>query len=674
MLKSIARKGYKLPTPIQRKGIPPIMEGRDVVGMARTGSGKTAAFVVPMIERLRMHSAQVGARALILSPSRELALQTLKVVKEMSKHTDLRACMIVGGDGMEEQFGALAANPDVIVATPGRFMHLIIEMNLDLKTVEYVVFDEADRLFELGFAQQLTEILHKLPPTRQTLLFSATLPKLLADFAKAGLTDPVLVRLDLETKVSPDLETFFFNIPPAARTTVLLYLLRDIIPAEESTIVFVSTKHHAEFLQTLLGHAGVPNTYIYGSLDQTARKANLARFRAGIVKVLLVTDVAARGVDIPLLDNVINYDFPPSSKSFIHRVGRVARAGRRGRAYSLVTSDEIPYFVDLQLFLGRRLVHNATEVAKADPDYTQELVIGTVPQYLVDSETETVQNIIRGDATLANLVSVCTKAYNLYAKTRPPASKESFRRAKEMKELAIHPLFRDRIDPAEQSHAAYVASLAKFRPAETVFEIGKRGTNVVMANRRKAVAKVIERAKAAKRVTASGNEDGAEDEAPDFGASGSGTTQAGPSDFKDPEFYLSYVAPDADTERGYSMPDRDRVGGFSDAVASATTDLVADDPSEARAKGKGQLVWDKRKKNFVRDTLGSDNVKRIKTESGQRVPASFKSNRWVIVTARKRFVNRRQLALARPIWASSVGLLNPGRFVRPFIAGCVISS
>lgn len=155
--------------------------------MARTGSGKTAAFVIPMIERLRAHSARFGSRALIMSPSRELAIQTLKVVKEFSRGTDLKAVLLVGGDSLEEQFGSMSANPDIVIATPGRFLHLKVEMSLDLSSMQYVVFDEADRLFEMGFAAQLTEILHALPPSRQTLLFSATLPASLVEFARAGL-------------------------------------------------------------------------------------------------------------------------------------------------------------------------------------------------------------------------------------------------------------------------------------------------------------------------------------------------------------------------------------------------------------------------------------------------------------------------------------------------------
>ncbi|KAI2568129.1 DDX54 isoform 4, partial [Pan troglodytes] len=185
VFKGIMKKGYKVPTPIQRKTIPVILDGKDVVAMARTGSGKTACFLLPMFERLKTHSAQTGARALILSPTRELALQTLKFTKELGKFTGLKTALILGGDRMEDQFAALHENPDIIIATPGRLVHVAVEMSLKLQSVEYVVFDEADRLFEMGFAEQLQEIIARLPGGHQTVLFSATLPKLLVEFARA---------------------------------------------------------------------------------------------------------------------------------------------------------------------------------------------------------------------------------------------------------------------------------------------------------------------------------------------------------------------------------------------------------------------------------------------------------------------------------------------------------
>ena len=393
LLKAIARKGFSVPTPIQRKTLPVIMDDRDVVGMARTGSGKTAAFVIPMIEKLKSHNTKFGARGLILSPSRELALQTLKVVKEMGRGTDLKAVLLVGGDSLEDQFGMMAGNPDIVIATPGRFLHLKVEMDLDLSSIRYVVFDEADRLFEMGFAAQLTEILHGLPSNRQTLLFSATLPKSLVEFARAGLQEPSLVRLDAESKISPDLQNAFFALKSADKEGALLHILHEVIkmptgptevsrrieeqnsknkkrkrsevgkavnskesPTKHSTIVFAATKHHVDYLYSLLLEAGFATSYAYGSLDQTARRIQVQNFRQGISNILVVTDVAARGIDIPVLANVINYDFPSQPKIFVHRVGRTARAGQKGWSYSLVRDADAPYLLDLQLFLGRRLV------------------------------------------------------------------------------------------------------------------------------------------------------------------------------------------------------------------------------------------------------------------------------------------------------------------------------
>ena len=323
IISNIAKKGFRQPTPIQRKTIPLILQKRDIVGMARTGSGKTAAFVLPMIERLKGHSAKIGARAVIMSPSRELALQTHKVFREFSRGSDLRSVLLTGGESLEEQFGLMMSNPDVVIATPGRFLHLKVEMNLDLKSIEYVVFDEADRLFEMGFEEQLNELLAAFPVARQTLLFSATLPSSLVDFAKAGLTSPVLVRLDTETKVSENLEMLYLSSKNEEREANLLYLLQEAmqipvateeqlaeyrtkikddydsddsdskdklkakkkkkamirrkmpaaneLPSEHATIVFVPTRHHVEYITQLLKDCGYLVSYLYGCLLYTSR-------------------------------------------------------------------------------------------------------------------------------------------------------------------------------------------------------------------------------------------------------------------------------------------------------------------------------------------------------------------------------------------------------------------
>ena len=247
---------------------------------------------------------------------------------------------------MEDQFEELAQNPDIIIATPGRLMHHLAEVDgMSLRTVEYVVFDEGDSLFGMGFAEQLHKILLQLGENRQTLLFSATLPKALAEFAKAGLRDPEIVRID--DGISPDLTMKFFTVRSEEKIAALLYLVREQIGSEEQTIVFVSTKHHVEFLNILFREEGIEPSVSYGDMDPDARKIHISRFRARKTMLLIVTDIAARGIDIPLLDNVVNWDFPPKPKIFIHRVGRVARAGRTGTAYSFVTPEDMPYLLDL---------------------------------------------------------------------------------------------------------------------------------------------------------------------------------------------------------------------------------------------------------------------------------------------------------------------------------------
>lgn len=228
--KAIIRKGYRIPTPIQRKVISLVVSGRDVVAMARTGSGKTAAFLVPLIERLQEHSLQIGARGVVLSPTRELAEQTLKFTKELGAFTNLRSCLLIGGESLEDQFASLAANPDILIATPGRLMHHISQTTLTLSAVQLCVFDEADRLFEMGFADQIKEILNKMPEHRQICLFSATLPQILADFTSAGLHEPELVRLDTDTKISQDLRITFFTVRSEQKNGALITVRAATVP------------------------------------------------------------------------------------------------------------------------------------------------------------------------------------------------------------------------------------------------------------------------------------------------------------------------------------------------------------------------------------------------------------------------------------------------------------
>lgn len=681
IFKAIIHKGFKVPTPVQRKTIPLILQGDDVVGMARTGSGKTAAFLIPMLEKLKAHSAKTGARGLVLSPSRELALQTQKVCKELMKYTDLRSGCIVGGDSLDEQFEMIASNPDILIATPGRLLHLSVEMNLDLRTIEYVVFDEADRLFEMGFAVQLHEILSRLPPSRQTLLFSATLPKMLVDFAKAGLQEPTLIRLDVDTKISRDLEMAFFSVKDNEKEGALLYLLKNVIKlpkkthnddqtdikkykkkkadkkeqsgteADRQTIMFAATKHHVEYLANLLEIAGYQVSYVYGSLDQTARNIQINRFRNGVTNILVVTDVAARGIDIPILENVINYDFCGSSKVFVHRVGRAARAGRRGWAYSFVTSDELPYLVDLQLFLTRPIVLNGE---KEEYDYTSDLVIGTMPkEHLIDDQAWATDKISK-DAALEGIHKTAMNAYKLYNRTKPRAAAESYSRAKEiMKKRAynnLHPLLlNEQNQSAEEiERVNMIEAISGFRPAETIFEFGVRGSRkltpatVMMRGRRGVVDKIISAHKSKtqaesavldkpvekrdeKKVVDSLGGSVDEDELAKAFNIPEDKKKSKPQSFRDEEFYLSYTQKDANTERGYSMNNE---GSFMEQASKAQLDLTGDD-NEAIKKSQNMLRWDSKKRKFIRGTgIGSDNKKLIRTESGALISASYKSGRF----------------------------------------------
>ncbi|XP_027422460.1 ATP-dependent RNA helicase DDX54 isoform X1 [Bos indicus x Bos taurus] len=653
VFKGIMKKGYKVPTPIQRKTIPMILDGKDVVAMARTGSGKTACFLIPMFERLKTHSAQTGARALILSPTRELALQTMKFTKELGKFTGLKTALILGGDKMEDQFAALHENPDIIIATPGRLVHVAVEMNLKLQSVEYVVFDEADRLFEMGFAEQLQEIIGRLPGGHQTVLFSATLPKLLVEFARAGLTEPVLIRLDVDSKLNEQLKTSFFLVREDAKAAVLLHLLRNVVRPQDQTVVFVATKHHAEYLSELLATQGVSCAHIYSALDQTARKINLARFTHGKCSALIVTDLAARGLDIPLLDNVINYSFPAKGKLFLHRVGRVARAGRSGTAYSLVAPDEVPYLLDLHLFLGRALT---LARPPEEPSGTEggDGVLGRVPQGVVDDEDCGLRTSLEASLELRGLSRVANNAQQQYVRSRPAPSPESIKRAKELDlaGLGLHPLFSSRFQQEELQRLRLVDSIRNYRSRATIFEINASSRDLssqVMRAKREKDRKAIASFQQGRQERQEGpagptpslpapqeeqpeKEEVAGESVEDVFTEvvGRKRQQPGPqrgakrrreeARQRDQAFYIPYRPKDFDSERGLSIGGDG--GAFEQQVAGAALDLMGDE-AQSLTRGRQQLRWDRKKKRFVGQS-GQEDKKKIKTESGRYISSSYK--------------------------------------------------
>lgn len=715
LLKAITRKGFSVPTPIQRKTIPVIMDDQDVVGMARTGSGKTAAFVVPMIEKLKSHSTKVGARGLILSPSRELAMQTLKVVKELGRGTDLKSVLLVGGDSLEDQFAMMASNPDIVIATPGRFLHLKVEMDLDMSSIRYVVFDEADRLFEMGFAAQLTEILHGLPPTRQTLLFSATLPKSLVEFARAGLQEPSLIRLDTESKVSPDLQSAFFSVKSSDKEGALLYLLHEVIkmptgptgvaqqftdegapknakkrkrseannkdsPTQHSTLIFAATKHHVDYLHNLLTEAGFAVSHAYGSLDQTARKIQVQNFRTGVSNILVVTDVAARGIDIPILANVINYDFPSQPKIFIHRVGRTARAGRKGWSYSLVRDADAPYLLDLHLFLGRKLVLGREHVGQAN--FAEDVVLGCLPRDGLSQNCEWVNKVLDENGDINAQRGVAAKGEKLYMRTRNSASLESAKRAKDVVMSddwsSIHVLFNDESSNMEAVREKMLARIGGYRPQETIFEANNRRNGKFESDETIDTIKRIRTSRDNKKQRAQkaahsdlvensltdpngaekmDNKDAMQDDDEiDAGGEADNMSLASDTDlevtfssysqqpgkdktnkpaaasFQNPEYFMSYTPSNNNMaeDRGYGVHSGTGAN-FAQASRSAMMDLAGDEGAAGLGEPTKQLRWDKRHKKYVprqNDEDGSKGAKMVRGESGVKIAASFRSGRF----------------------------------------------
>eukprot|EP00178_Gracilaria_changii_P021224 TRINITY_DN63181_c0_g1_i1.p1 TRINITY_DN63181_c0_g1~~TRINITY_DN63181_c0_g1_i1.p1 ORF type:complete len:880 (+),score=141.49 TRINITY_DN63181_c0_g1_i1:386-3025(+) len=506
--KALAQAGYNFPTPIQRKVIPPILEGHDVVAMARTGSGKTAAFLAPLLHRLDANplltstaSRRNGPRALVIAPTRELVLQELRFCRMYSKHLkSIRTAVVVGGTPLDAQFAALALCPDILFATPGRLLQILAEMGarggLTIATSEIVVFDEADRLFEGTLAVETAALISQLKDkttesmnTRQTVLVSATMPHALAEFSKTGLRDNLkVVRLDADRSLSPTLATAFLSTrADLEKDAALQVVLRKMRQEGQSGIVFAATHRRVEYLTSLLKFCLSDEVRcIHGNMDQIARQESVKEFRKR-KGILIVTDVAARGIDLPELDIVVNYDMPATPKLFIHRIGRAGRAGRFGFAISLVSPDEISYMLDVFLFMGRELKYASVEETSNSDGSSFHLtamessfVYGSIPKDVVDEEVEFIRNAFE-DVDIEKAHTSAQNAHKLYTKTRGSASGESVRRAKLLntkdggrKYLPSHPWY-SYLESAEERNAAEQADLISFwRPAEGTVALPSR--------------------------------------------------------------------------------------------------------------------------------------------------------------------------------------------------------
>ncbi len=347
----ILSAGYSSPTAIQLHTIPPILEGRDVLGLAQTGTGKTAAFVLPILQHL-MQGPRGKLRALILSPTRELAEQTHTNIRMLGHETGFRSLTIYGGVNASPQIKGLRSGVEIAVACPGRLLDLMGQKVVNLSRIEILVIDEADRMFDMGFLPDIRRILAALPTQRQTLLFSATMPPEIRSLADEFLDHPI--RVDLG--VSRPVETIGHALYPVDQTRkaeLLLALLRQ--SGKGQVLVFTRTKHRAKKLADQLIKAGLPATSLQGNLSQNRRQEAMNNFRTGRVKVLVATDIAARGIDVSQISHVINFDMPDTADAYTHRIGRTGRMARQGTALTLVTKDDLPMIRTIEHLLGRAL-------------------------------------------------------------------------------------------------------------------------------------------------------------------------------------------------------------------------------------------------------------------------------------------------------------------------------
>lgn len=544
---------------------------------------------------------------------------------------------------MDNQFSVLHGNPDIIVATPGRFLHICVEMDLTLKNIEFVVFDEADRLFEMGWGEQIHEITNRLPDHRQTLLFSATLPKVLVEFSKAGLSDPTLIRLDVESQLPDELSLEFITCRKEEKLAVLLCLLKYVIKEDSQTVVFAATMHHVEYLHMILDKSGISNTFIYSNLDASARKINAAKFQGGKCRVLIVTDVAARGLDIPHLDNVINFHFPAKSKLFVHRVGRCARAGRSGTAYNIIANDEFPYLLDLHLFLGMEI--NILAEGEDHERSGAKGAIGKMPASMIEQELTELNSWHESITDLKNMAQVSKNGYMQYLRSRPSASVDSVKRCKALN-ISNAGVFTEYGDLSPKV-VDFLAQMKNYRPSGTIFEIGMKPSSTdykVMKTKRQFHKNVIE--------TFKGNEEERKQNAKEslikegkrckLDGSSSADIAAAFSQVitdrkrklddlyrepkkkrrqvQDPDFFIPYAASDRHTEDGLA------VNNFANAAEKVQMDLTADNEESRRLQTQVKK-WDRKKKKMI--TVNSNSkVGKIRTESGAWIPATYKTNRY----------------------------------------------
>jgi ATP-dependent RNA helicase RhlE len=351
ILAGIEAAGYQAPTPIQKQAIPPVLEGKDVMGLAQTGTGKTAAFVLPILERL-LPGPRGRIRVLIVAPTRELAEQINDNIVELGKKTNIRSATVYGGVGLNPQIQKLRAGTEIIVACPGRLLDHLNQKHADLSRLEVLVLDEADRMFDMGFLPDIRRILKYVPAKRQTLLFSATMPDDIRHLAHEILHQPVTVQIGITAPVN-SVAHALYPVPHHLKTGLLLEILTHT--GEGSVLVFTRTKHRAKRVAQQLEKAGYKAASLQGNLSQNRRQEALDGFRDGSYQILVATDIAARGIDVSSISHVINYDIPDTVDAYTHRIGRTGRAAKTGDAFTFITHEDEPMIRSIERVLGEKI-------------------------------------------------------------------------------------------------------------------------------------------------------------------------------------------------------------------------------------------------------------------------------------------------------------------------------
>jgi len=353
ILEAVRESGYNTPTPIQAAAIPHVLGGHDLIGIAQTGTGKTAAFTLPLLERISGMPSSRNPRVLIVAPTRELAAQIDETVRDLSKHLRLRRVTIFGGVGETPQIDALRRGADIVVATPGRLIDLMGAGHISLRDVKHLVLDEADRMLDMGFLPQIRRIVNAVPKDRQTLLFSATLSSDIEKVTKEFLRNPQTVEIGRRSNPADTVEQFLYPVPKSRKIDLLLSLLRD--ESLDTVLIFSRTKHGADKIARKLKQAGIDSATLHSNRSQSQRTTALAAFKSGRCRVLVATDIAARGIDVEAISHVINFDFPMHAEDYVHRIGRTGRAQAEGDAISFVTPDDEPNVRTLEKMIGRRI-------------------------------------------------------------------------------------------------------------------------------------------------------------------------------------------------------------------------------------------------------------------------------------------------------------------------------